>query len=294
MFNFLKNQFTKLTSQFSRITSFFGRAKIDESALKELETILIQADTGPKTTAHILDQVRSELKRTDLSGAQLKKILGDQLKKLLLPFEQPVGDAVYLLVGINGSGKTTFAGKLASAQAKKGNAVYLVAADTFRAAAREQLQSWAQKAEAHLIEGKPEQDPASVVFVGCEQYKKEKGNVLIIDTAGRLQTKTHLMNELSKIKRIIERQLPNHRIITLLTIDSMLGQNSFQQAKLFHESTTIDGIVLTKVDGTGKGGAVFAISTELKLPVAYISSGESIDQVAEFNPQQFIDSLFST
>ena len=164
---------------------------------------------------------------------------------------------VYLLVGINGSGKTTFAGKLANSFTKNGKRCLLAAADTFRAAAPEQLTEWSKKSDASLFTGTQNQDPASVVFGACDQYKKENFDTLIIDTAGRLQTKDNLMKELEKIKRIVAKQLPDHQVTTLLTIDAMLGQNSFSQAKIFNEATDVNGLVLTKMDGTGKGGIIF-------------------------------------
>ena len=196
-------------------------------------------------------------------------------------------------MGINGSGKTTFAGKLAYDLHKQGKKVLLVAADTFRAAAPEQLKQWAIRTGASIINGKEGQDPASVVFTGCEQFKSQGFDALIIDTAGRLQTKTNLMKELEKIHKIISRQLPNYTPCTLLTIDAMLGQNSFEQATLFNESTQLDGIVLTKMDGTGKGGIVFAITQQLGIPVAYIAYGEQPEQLKLFNAQEYVQELLN-
>jgi fused signal recognition particle receptor len=221
--------------------------------------------------------------------------LRSMLTAILKATPQPTSSSrVHLLVGINGSGKTTFAGKLAHFYKKQGKKVLLVAADTFRAAAPEQLTAWAQASDTPLVIGAPNQDPASVVFMGCEKFNKEQFDILIIDTAGRLQTKVNLMNELAKIKRIIQKQLPNETINTLLTIDAMLGQNSFEQAKLFKESTDVTSVVLTKMDGTGKGGIVFSIAQELAIPVAYISFGESNDQLASFNPEQYVEELLNS
>ena len=169
----------------------------------------------------------------------------------------------------------------------------LVAADNFRAAAPEQLKQWAERTHASIITGKEGQDPSSVVFAGCEQFKMQNFDTLIIDTAGRLQTKINLMKELEKIRKVIGRQLPNHSICTLLTIDSMLGQNSFEQATLFNESTQLDGIVLTKMDGTGKGGIVFAITQQLGIPVAYIAYGEQPEQLKVFNHQEYVQELLN-
>ena len=198
-----------------------------------------------------------------------------------------------MLVGINGSGKTTLAAKLAYHAKSKGKKVLLVAADTFRAAAQEQLGLWAQKLNADIELGKQGQDPASVVFAGCQRYKQQGYDTLIIDTAGRLQTKTNLMKELEKIKRVIGQQVPNQTINTILTVDSMLGQNSLEQARIFHESTKLDAIALTKMDGTGKGGIVFAIADELGIPVAYITYGEAIEHLKIFDADEYVQNLIN-
>ena len=195
-------------------------------------------------------------------------------------------------MGINGSGKTTFAAKLASHLKGLNKKVLLVAADTFRAAATEQLQSWGDRLSVEVVTGKENQDPASVVYAGCEAYKQGNYDALIIDTAGRLQTKVNLMKELEKIRKILSKQLPDKKIATLLTVDAMLGQNSFDQAKLFKESTNVNGIVLTKMDGTGKGGIVFSITEQLKIPIAYISFGEQPDQLAHFDSEAYLKELF--
>jgi fused signal recognition particle receptor len=189
---------------------------------------------------------------------------------------------------VNGSGKTTVAGKLAHAL---GNRVLLVGADTFRAAAGQQLAVWAERTQAAIMAGAPGQDPASVVHQACEQFKTGNYDTLIIDTAGRLQTKAPLMKELEKIRRTITKQLPTETVHTLLTIDATLGQNSLEQAQIFHEVTPLDGLVLTKMDGTSKGGMVFAISQALQIPVAYVSYGESKEAFALFEPSKFVDEL---
>jgi fused signal recognition particle receptor len=196
-------------------------------------------------------------------------------------------------VGINGSGKTTFAAKLANAYVTQGKKTLLVAADTFRAAAVEQLTTWATRTNTPIVTGNPGQDPASVIFQGCQQFNLHHYDALIIDTAGRLHTKTNLMHELAKIKRIIAQQLPNEPVETLLTIDAMLGQNSFEQAKLFKECTHVNGIVLTKMDGTGKGGIVFSIAHELNIPITFISYGEQLTQFASFNPHTYVQELIN-
>jgi len=227
-------------------------------------------------------------------GQDLKKALEALLIEHLETHQFVSENRVFLLVGINGSGKTTFAGKLAHQFIKQGKKVLLVAGDTFRAAATAQLKEWSNRVHADIIIGKENQDPASVIFTACQQFKNNDYDVLIIDTAGRLQTKVNLMKELEKIRRILSAQLPEQKVTTLLTIDSMLGQNSFEQAKLFHESTSLDGIILTKMDGTAKGGIVFAITQELRIPIAYISHGETVEHIDSFNAQEYVKQLLQT
>lgn len=294
MFSFIKNTLNNIYSTFTtKIHSLFLRNQIDQETLHELEKILIEADTGVKTTRIILDNLKKKFSEGKLEkGEDLKKALQEELLKILKPFNQEQAQ-IYLLVGINGSGKTTFAGKLAHKFIQEGKKAMLTAADTFRAAATEQLEIWAQKTGAEIISGKQGQDPGSVVFSACEYYKNDDSKILIIDTAGRLQTKTNLMNELAKLKRIIKKQLPETRICTLLIIDAMLGQNSFEQAKIFNEATDIDGIVLSKMDGTGKGGIVFAINQELGIPVAFITYGEKLEQLKPFNTQEYVEQLLN-
>jgi len=293
MFNFIKEKLKKVYNQFtSKVSSIFLQNKIDEETLKELEIILLSADTGVKTTKIIIENLREQHKNGTISeGQSLKEALEKQLTDILSTKPAITESKVYLMVGINGSGKTTFAGKLANKFKKEGKKMLMVAADTFRAAATEQLEQWAQKTGVEIVTGKQDQDPASVVFQGCEKYKNEGFDIIIIDTAGRLQTKANLMRELEKIKKIIKRHLPEEEINTLLTIDSMLGQNSLEQAKIFNENTDVSGIVLTKMDGTGKGGIVFAISKELEIPIAFISFGEKIDQFKVFEPEEYVAEL---
>jgi len=290
MFSFIKQKLHKIYTGFtSKLSAFFGRTTIDEATLHELELLLISADTGVTTTRRIIDQLK---KQAPAHGTALRAVLEPILISILRCAGSYEDTApVYLLVGINGSGKTTSISKLAYQLRAQGKRVLLVAADTFRAAAPEQLTSWAQSIGVDIVLGTNQQDPAAVVFSGCERFKKEGYDALIIDTAGRLHTKVNLMHELAKIKRVITKQLPDVPVSTLLTIDAMLGQNSFEQAKLFKECTAIEGIILTKMDGTGKGGIVFAIADQLHIPIAYITFGEQREQIKKFDAQSFVHEL---
>lgn len=290
MFNFIKKALQSVYTQFAaKIGSFFGRAVIDEAALKELELLLLTSDVGVATTRNIIQKVRGF---GVVDGAGLHRALSTILLDTLIrvPAAHESAD-VYVLVGINGSGKTTSVAKLAHYFVKQGKKVLLVAADTFRAAAVNQLESWARITQTDIVTGSPGQDPASVVFTGCQQFLDGGYDILIIDTAGRLHTKTNLMNELGKVMRIIAKNVPHKRVQTLLTIDGMLGQSSFSQAQLFKECAAVDGVILTKMDGTGKGGVIFAIAAELELPVAYITFGEKPEDIKHFVPAEFVTQL---
>jgi len=293
MLNFIKQKLKSVFSHVSaKLSSFWSKKTIDDDTLKELELILLQADTGVDTTRALITQLKhnaAEGKITD--GALLRDALQKQLTALLDDVPSFNTSSVYLLVGVNGCGKTTLASKLAHQAIAQGKKPLLVAADTFRAAAVEQLEAWADKVGCTVIKGTPGQDPASVVFAAAQKFVNEDFDILIIDTAGRLQTKSHLMAELAKIKRMVTRHLPDTPISTLLTVDAMLGQNSFEQAKLFHESTELSGIVLTKMDSTGKGGIIFSIVQTFKIPVAYISFGEHPEDLKTFDAQKYIHEL---
>lgn len=291
MFGFLKTALSKIYNQCtSAFSSLFTRNNFDQEFLNELEKILINADTGITTTRYVIETLKKEAP-ANADGATMKQVLSKILLTILEKKTFTDTAQIYLLVGINGSGKTTTAAKLALKGINEGKKVLFVAGDTFRAAATQQLEEWGKKLSIPVVVGKEGQDPASVVFAGLTQFKKENFDVVIIDTAGRLQTKTNLMKELEKIKRVITTQLPNYSTCTLLTVDAMLGQNSLEQAKLFHESTALDGIILTKMDGTGKGGIVFAITHQLNIPVAYISYGEQPEQLKLFNAQEYVQDL---
>ncbi len=286
MFKRLSSAFSSLYTTFSSgINSLFSNGKFDESNLYQLEKILLEADVGTSTTQKII----KKLKQSD--ALDPKVALKETLNALLASTTYPGDNDIILLVGINGGGKTTSAAKLTALYKQNNKKVILAAADTFRAAAVEQLKLWSDRLKVPLIAGLPQQDPSAVVYQACTEYKQGSYSKLIIDTAGRLQTKTHLMKELEKIHRTINKQLPESKITTLLIIDSMLGQNSFDQAKIFNESTKLDGIVLTKTDGTGKGGIVFNIVDTLKIPIAYITFGEQLEDITLFNHQEFIEKL---
>lgn len=296
MFGFIKRVLKKIyTGISSRLAAIFSHETVDDATLKDLEKILIESDAGLPLTKELINSIKTVAeKKGELSGLAVQQILNDELCALLdrLPPLKP--SSIYLMVGINGSGKTTASGKLAYRLKNEGKRVLLVAGDTFRAAAVAQLQEWGNRIGVEVYTGTPQQDPAAVIFAACERFEKEHFDALIIDTAGRLQAKTNLMKELEKIGRVVAKKLPHQTITTLLVIDAMLGQNSLDQARLFHESTTLNGIVLTKLDGTAKGGIIFAIAHELGVPVAYLSYGEQPDNLQPFEAHAFINDLLTT
>ncbi len=292
MFDFIKSSLQKVyIAVTGKLQDLFGQSRIDAIALDQLSQILLEADLGVGTTKEIVKQLELA---AELGKLQTGQDLKNKLQELLiLQLQLPdvsLGNII-LLVGINGSGKTTLAGKLAAYYQAQGQRVLLVAADTFRAAAVQQLQSWGQRLGVDVVHGADGQDPAAVVFQGCEKFRQGDYDLLIIDTAGRLQTKTHLIQELSKIKRVVTKQMPSATISTLLTVDAMLGQNSLVQAEQFHGATNLTGVVLTKMDGTGKGGIVVAIAQQLRLPVIFISHGESVSQMYKFQAEQYVKNL---
>lgn len=291
MFGFIKKSLQNVYNQFTaKISSFFNRDTIDESALQDLERILIISDVGTKTTQHIMQRLRLQnIQNGSALHQAMHELLYDVIKKVPVPavVQTP---AVFLMVGINGSGKTTTIGKLASWWTSQGKKVLVVAADTFRAAAVAQLEQWSQHNGVTFFTGSAK-EPAAVVYEGCEQFIQGQYDVLLIDTAGRLQTKTSLMQELSKIKRIIAKKITSVPIYTMLTLDGMLGQNSFEQARLFKEATDVSGVVLTKMDGTGKGGIIFSVLSELGIPVLYITYGEQVNDIALFDGKKYVQEL---
>lgn len=278
-----------------------GKAKIDDELYDELEELLISADIGVETTIKIVDQLRDIIIEKHIRDpkhikGELEILLKDTLKSKNkdndMNFEKGK-QAIVLIIGVNGVGKTTTIGKLAYNFQKEGKSVMLAAADTFRAAAIEQLSEWAQRSNVSIVKHDEGSDPASVVFDAIKSQKATNTDVLIIDTAGRLHNKVNLMNELEKINRIIEREHPEATKERLLVLDATTGQNAIYQAKEFNKVTELTGLVLTKLDGTAKGGVVFPLQVELDIPVKYIGIGEQKDNLEKFNSDKFVDALFS-
>ena len=275
---------------------FAGFTGENEEFFDELEEALIMADTGVDTALNAVNSLRKLVKERGLRGGEgvktaFTEVLTDILQVGNSELSLNTKPAIILMVGVNGVGKTTTIGKLAAKMTASGKKVLLVAGDTFRAAAAEQLTIWADRAGASIVRHEEGSDPASVVFDGIAAAKARGADVIIIDTAGRLHNKQNLMNELNKITRIINRELPDADKETLLVLDATTGQNGLIQAKQFKETADISGIVLTKLDGTAKGGIVFAIADELKLPVKFIGVGESVDDLMPFEPDAFVEAL---
>lgn len=269
--------------------------KVDESLLEELEEIMICADMGATTTEKIIDELRDRIKTNNIKNADdVRSALAEILMAQVgdgEPLNLSTTPSVILVIGVNGVGKTTSIGKIANNLRKDGKRVIVAAADTFRAAAIEQLAIWCDRAGVELIRQSEGSDPASVVYDAIAAANKRRADVLIIDTAGRLHNKSNLMDELAKINRIISRELPDAARETLLVLDATTGQNAVMQAKKFRESADITGLIITKLDGTAKGGAIFSIKDEINIPVKYIGVGEQIDDMQPFDAKMFIDAL---
>ena len=277
-----------------------GKAVIDEMTLDRIEEILLSSDIGFDTTQKIIESVKRNLKlEKDRSGENIIQVVKEELTAVLsisisnhkeLTITKPY---IILIVGVNGVGKTTTIGKLANNYKKIGKKVIVGAADTFRAAANEQLEIWAKRADVDLLQNPKGTDPSSVVFETIKRSIDEKYDVVLIDTAGRLHNKTNLMNELNKIRRVIKKMLPDAPHETLLILDGNTGQNAIKQAEEFSKVTDITGLVITKLDGTSKGGVVFQIVSKQNIPVKYIGVGESIDDLQEFEPELFVKAIFN-
>ncbi|MBQ7399642.1 MAG: signal recognition particle-docking protein FtsY [Clostridia bacterium] len=284
-------------SIFGQVNSIFKAfVKVDEEMLEELEEILIASDVGVSNTEYIIEKLRDVIKEKRISEPE------DARNELIAIIEEAIGEneglklstspAVILVIGVNGVGKTTSIAKIANCLKKEGKSVVLAAADTFRAAAIDQLEIWASRVDVPIVKHEEGSDPASVVFDACHYAKAHASDVLIIDTAGRLHNKKNLMDELSKISRVIERELPGCDRETLLVLDAVTGQNAISQAKEFIKTSDITGIVLTKLDGTAKGGIIISVKKELGIPVKFIGVGEQMDDLQEFDKEEFTKALF--
>lgn len=294
MFGFIKDKLKKIYEQVSsKVGALFNRGNFDESFLLELKTLLIASDVGVATTDALIGALRTEIAKLSVQDASsVKKVFEDLLvARLIDTTELEVLPKVLLMVGVNGSGKTTFLAKLAHAASRSGKKVLLVAGDTFRAAATEQLAHWGKSMGVEVHIGRNEQDPAAVMFDACQRFVAEGFDHLFIDTAGRLQTKVNLMKELEKVRRVLDKALGGRPVAVWLGVDAMLGQNSLRQAEVFHEATKLDGVVLTKFDGTGKGGIVFAIADQYKVPVIYITFGEGVEALKRFDAREYVHDL---
>ena len=274
-----------------------GEKIISGDIFEDIEEILIGADLGPAFTCDLIEEMRSRAKRNELASPDaLKKVMKGRMIEILKKCESPLlipkGETYSIMVvGVNGTGKTTTIGKMAYRFKKNGIPLLLVAADTFRAAAIEQLGIWAQRVDAPLVKQKMGTDPSAVVFDAIQSVESRNA-VILIDTAGRMHTKTNLMDELKKVKRIMGRELPGAPHETLLVLDATTGQNAVIQAKMFNKEIGITGIALTKLDGTAKGGIIIRIAQELEIPIRYIGVGEGLDDLRRFNSEEFVDALF--
>ena len=298
-FDKLKNGLTKTrestAKQVNNVFSVF--VKVDDELFENLEEALIMADIGVETSTYIIEKLRDNVKHKHITDGnlvkeELKSIISEILSALDTTVNTSTTPSVILVIGVNGVGKTTSIGKIASHYKSMGKKVLLAAADTFRAAAIDQLDIWAQRSGCDIIKHQENSDPAAVVFDACTAAKARGADILICDTAGRLHNKKNLMAELAKINRVIERELPDSARETLLVLDATTGQNAVSQAKLFSEAADITGIILTKLDGTAKGGIVISIAKEQNVPVKFVGVGEGIDDLQEFNSDDFAKAIF--
>jgi fused signal recognition particle receptor len=290
---------TKSQGFMARLNGLFGQKRaVDESVLAELEEILFTADIGVRTASRLVDLAREKVKARELADPEkMKEVIRAEIARIV---DLPAGNSlqgggpphVVMVVGVNGAGKTTTIGKLAAQLTGQGQKVVLAAGDTFRAAATEQLDVWADRARAELIKGPEGGDPGAVVFDAVKKAKESGAQVVIADTAGRLHTKTPLMEELKKVRRVMDKALPGAPHEVLLVLDATTGQNAIQQAKQFQEAVQVSGIALTKLDGTAKGGVVIGICDELKIPVIWVGVGEKVQDLRRFDPKEFVSALF--
>jgi fused signal recognition particle receptor len=298
-----KEGLTKTRDSFAeKVNDLVSRyRKVDEEFFEELEEILIQADVGVNTVMKLVEELRIEAKRRKLEESdQIKPLISEKLTELLHKSEDDTslnmaesGLTVIMFVGVNGVGKTTTIGKMAHKFKSEGKKVILAAGDTFRAGAIEQLEVWGERSGVDVVKHQAGSDPAAVMFDAIQAAKSRGADILLCDTAGRLQNKVNLMEELSKVHRVIQREVPGAPHETLLVVDATTGQNALSQARTFGQSAGVTGLVLTKLDGTAKGGIVIAIRNELDIPVKFVGLGEKIDDLQAFQPEQFIHALFS-
>ncbi|MCM3017267.1 fused signal recognition particle receptor [Priestia megaterium] len=299
-----KDGLSKTRNSFSeRVNDLVSRYRqVDEEFFEELEEILISADVGVATVLDLIDDLKSEVKRRNIKDPQdVQAVISEKLIDIYESGEEQIGElnmqqddlTVILFVGVNGVGKTTTIGKIAHKFKQEGKKVVMAAGDTFRAGAIEQLEVWGERVGVDVIKQSAGSDPAAVMYDAVQSAKARKADVLLCDTAGRLQNKVNLMKELEKVKRVIEREIPGAPHEVLLVLDATTGQNALSQAKTFSEATNVTGIVLTKLDGTAKGGIVLAIRNELKLPVKFVGLGEKVDDLQPFDTEQYIYGLFA-
>ena len=285
-----------ITSRVDELVKYYSQ--IDDDFFDELEEALIIADVGIQTTEKIMHGIRQQVKNQKIGDVyKIKDLLKDKVVSILDKDSESLtlpSPTVILVVGVNGVGKTTTIGKLASRYRKEGKKVLVAAADTFRAAAAEQLEVWCKRAEVPIIRHGEGADPAAVVFDAVQSAKSRKTDILLCDTAGRLHNKKNLMNELEKINRIIDREFPEAHKEVMLVIDATTGQNAISQATLFKETVGITGIALTKLDGTAKGGVVLAVKDQLDIPIYFVGVGEQVDDLQPFDPREFADALFDS
>jgi len=299
-----KDGLSKTRNSFSeRVNDLVSRYRqVDEEFFEELEEILISADVGVATVLDLIDDLKSEVKRRNIKDPQdVQAVISEKLIDIYESGEEQIGElnmqqndlTVILFVGVNGVGNTTTIGKIAHKFKQEGKKVVMAAGDTFRAGAIEQLEVWGERVGVDVIKQSAGSDPAAVMYDAVQSAKARKADVLLCDTAGRLQNKVNLMKELEKVKRVIEREIPGAPHEVLLVLDATTGQNALSQAKTFSEATNVTGIVLTKLDGTAKGGIVLAIRNELKLPVKFVGLGEKVDDLQPFDTEQYIYGLFA-
>ena len=296
----LKQGLSKTRNQLGKqLAGLFGGGKIDAEIYEELETILLTSDVGIGATEHLLDDIKNRVKRQNLDDTlQLKVALKDALSDLLSPLQKPLETHthqpfVIMLAGVNGAGKTTTIGKLAKHFQSQGKSVLIAAGDTFRAAAREQLQVWGERNNVHVV-AQTSGDPAAVMFDAINSAKAKNIDIVLADTAGRLPTQMHLMEEIAKVKRVMDKALPGAPHEVLLVLDANTGQNAVSQVKIFDDALGVTGLVLSKLDGTAKGGVIAAIAQARPIPIRYIGIGETIDDLRPFDTREFIDAMLDT